>query len=153
MRRNVVGAAALGVALVSVAAGVGAAGAEGRATRLSPAFEVFPGSVYDSPFTRSYAGAHGVVVVPSGRGEQPACLVVVNGLKPEIDYTVYLDQNGVTPGDAATAGPFVPVGSFTTNRGGHGDFRCDGAPGETSVFLNETAAETTVLISRTLPGG
>ena len=75
----------------------------GQAAELQPAFAFFPGTGYDTPFTHSYADAHGTVAVPNGSGSDPACLIVAVGLKASSEYTVYLDLNGSTPGDVATA--------------------------------------------------
>jgi hypothetical protein len=119
---------------------------------MAEAFEFFPGTQYDTPFTHSYAGAHGTVVVPSGKGKQPDCLVVANGLKANTLYTVYYDLNGSTAGNVATAGPWVAIGTFETNRGGNGKFRCDEAlPSGVSIYINETTVDLTVLISGNLP--
>lgn len=127
--------------------------AGGSATQFHSAFEVFPGTAYDSPFTHSYAGAHGTVVVPQGNGNNPSCVINVEGLHPNSDYMVYSDTDGIVAGNVSTAGPFIMLGQFVTNDGGRGQFQCVQplAPGS-SVFINDSATDGTILISDNIRG-
>lgn len=123
---------------------------------LVPAFEFFPGTIYDTSVTRSYAGARGTVAVPDGQGDDPPCLVVASGLRPNRNYTVSLDLNGSTRGNVGTAGPWRRLGQFTTDSGGNGQFQCSGQPASgTSIYINDPTigggGGTTLLISDKLP--
>jgi hypothetical protein len=124
----------------------------GQKVSMSPSFEVFPGTQYDTAFTHSYEDAHGSVVVPKGGGNNPACSVVANGLVADTLYTVHVDATGSTAGDVSTAGPWVQVGSFETNGGGHGSFEFASAlPSGAAIYINQASVNLTVLISGNLP--
>ena len=144
MRKSVFGIA-LTVALLASVAIPSAAFADGEAAavRLRPAFEVFIG--YSNPVALSYAGAHGTVVAAA---DDSPCLVIANGLRSNINYTVFVDLNGHTPGNPATIGPFVLIGNFDSDKNGNGRFLCsDTLPSGSSVWINQADVNATVLIS------
>jgi hypothetical protein len=124
----------------------------GQKVALTPAFEVFPGTQYDTPLTHSYEDAHGSAVVPNGGGNSPACSLVANGLLADTIYTVHVDATGSTAGNVSTAGPWVQVGQFETNGGGHGSFEFASAlPSGAAIYINQASVDKTVLISGNLP--
>lgn len=82
---------------------------------LIPAFEMFPGSVYDTGFTNSYADAEGTITICKGEMN-----ITTRNLVSGNTYTVYFDTNGVTQGVATTAGPWVSEGTFIADSNGDG---------------------------------
>lgn len=165
MRRLVRVSVLAGMALALCLLLVGTAYAGDKVTKstgkdaavLSPAFEVFPGTVYDSTFTKGYAGAKGKVNVVQPNGNVDVIIAVsADGLKPSTRYLVYFDTDGITE-NVSSAGPWTLKGDFWSDEYGQGEWNYTApagseAPGShtLSVFINEAGAGRTMLISENI---
>jgi hypothetical protein len=123
---------------------------------MDPAYEMFPGTVYDSEFTQSYSKAFGSVTVP-GNASDVFFSVDAHGLKPSTEYQVYADKTGITPKDVKTVGDVVHLGNFMSDKNGSGyfilnDFKFSKLINTKtfSIQVNEHAAHLTMLMSGNL---
>ncbi len=92
---------------------------------IAPALTVFPDTKYNNAHTQEAydMGATGSFIVEQAAS---AKFVVVQfsvaGLLPNATYRAYLDGNGITAGNVATAGPCTLVNTFTTDADGVADW-------------------------------
>ena len=92
---------------------------------IAPAVSVFPGTKYDNIYTQEAYddGATGSFeVLQAESAKFVAVQLWADGLLPNTTYRVYVDQNGVTPGDVSTAGPCTLISTFTTDATGYAEW-------------------------------
>jgi len=127
---------------------------------IAPAVAVFPGTKYDNIHTQEALedGATGSFTVNQAASAKFVVVqVAVDGLLPSSTYRVYFDQNGITAGNVATAGPCILIGTLTTDATGYAEWYYetpDLAVGtyQWSVYINKIGYKVnhTVLISDNL---
>jgi hypothetical protein len=127
--------------------------AEESALALVSAGKRFPGTAYDNQDQLS--GARGELRVDHPTQEADITFSLsADGLTPHADFIVYIDTNGTGGAAPYSFGPWITIGSFSTDDDGHGEFSYSAPPSSYrpgshtwTIYINRSDHGATVLIS------